>query len=366
MKKEGNINNLIWTPIENFKEIDEEEKNSKEEGVEFTEYDFKQKFTTIFNPESYENKSINNIYNENYDNLKLERNEDEKSLLEDSMQLDLIKIDIENAPFNLNIYQEEEEFSLAITGHTFESLWKLRNKYLINKNEELKHYYLTFRKILQNGFIFARMSPEHKTILVECLREEKFTVLMCGDGANDCGALRAADVGVSLSIEEASIAAHFTSNKPDISCLIKLLREGKASLTTSIQTFKYMMIYSLIQFTAVTLLMIFNSYLSDNQFLASDLFIIFPLAFLIARTGAYEKLTRDVPNGALISLPIISSILLQIIIQFLCQYGIYLILSVQNYFDENQCKSDDEGDVSPCLINSVQIYFIYLNIILFF
>lgn len=319
--------------------------------MEFTEYDFKRKFSTIFSPESWENKSAKEIYE---NQINQNNKEKEESILEDSMQLDLINIDIENAPFNLNIYQEEEEFSLAITGHTFESLWKLRNRYIVEKDEELKHYYLTFRKILQNGFIFARMSPEHKTILIECLREEKFTVLMCGDGANDCGALRAADVGVSLSIEEASIAAHFTSNKPDISCLIKLLREGKASLTTSIQTFKYMMIYSLIQFMSVTLLLIFNSYLSDSQFLASDLFIIFPLAFLIARTGAYEKLTKDTPNGALISLPIISSILMQTAVQFMCQYGIYLILKVQVYYNKNDCKT--EGNViTPCLTNSVNI-----------
>lgn len=56
---------------------------------------------------------------------------------------------------------------------------------------------------------------------------------MCGDGANDCSALKAADVGVSLSEAEASIAAPFTSKVPDISCITTLFREGRAALTTS-------------------------------------------------------------------------------------------------------------------------------------
>jgi len=34
---------------------------------------------------------------------------------------------------------------------------------------------------------------------------------MCGDGANDCAALKTADSGISLSSSDASIAAPFTS-----------------------------------------------------------------------------------------------------------------------------------------------------------
>ena len=55
----------------------------------------------------------------------------------------------------------------------------------------------------------------------------------CGDGANDCAALKKSDVGISLSEAEASIAAPFTSKVNDISCVVKVLLEGRAALVTS-------------------------------------------------------------------------------------------------------------------------------------
>lgn len=38
--------------------------------------------------------------------------------------------------------------------------------------------------------VFARMSPEQKQMLVNKLQEVEYTVAMCGDGANDCAALK--------------------------------------------------------------------------------------------------------------------------------------------------------------------------------
>lgn len=78
------------------------------------------------------------------------------------------------------------------------------------------------------------MAPEDKELLILSLQEVLDEQIgMCGDGANDCGALKTADVGISLSEAEASIAAPFTSQIQNITCCVTLLREGRAAMTTS-------------------------------------------------------------------------------------------------------------------------------------
>lgn len=57
--------------------------------------------------------------------------------------------------------------------------------------------------------------------------------------------------------------------------------------------------------------MYFNSYLSNWQFMASDLFVITPLAFLIPLAPSYHKLTYHRPVSSLFSFSILFSMFLQ-------------------------------------------------------
>uniref|UniRef100_A0A3Q4GEA2 ATPase 13A3 n=1 Tax=Neolamprologus brichardi TaxID=32507 RepID=A0A3Q4GEA2_NEOBR len=122
------------------------------------------------------------------------------------------------------------------------------------------------KKLVLRATVFARMAPDQKTQLVEVLQSMDYTVGMCGDGANDCGALKRAHSGISLSELEASVASPFTSSTSNISCVPNLIREGRAALITSFCVFKFMALYSIIQFISVILLYSVNRYLSFQIF----------------------------------------------------------------------------------------------------
>uniref|UniRef100_A0A0K0EYM5 Cation-transporting ATPase n=1 Tax=Strongyloides venezuelensis TaxID=75913 RepID=A0A0K0EYM5_STRVS len=180
--------------------------------------------------------------------------------------------------------------------------------------------------------VYARMSPDQKQYLINKLQEVHYTVAMCGDGANDCAALKAAHAGISLSPAEASIAAPFTSKIPDIRCVPHIIREGRAALVTSFGIFKYMAGYSLTQFITIMHLYWLGTNLTDFEFLYIDLLLITLVAITFGATPACSRLSKTPPPTRLLSLGSVLSILGQLTIIGAFQMFTFIYVSYQSWF----------------------------------
>ncbi|XP_020566425.1 probable cation-transporting ATPase 13A3 isoform X3 [Oryzias latipes] len=195
-------------------------------------------------------------------------------------------------------------------------------------------------KLALKTTVFARMAPEQKTQLVEVLQSMDYIVGMCGDGANDCGALKRAHSGISLSELEASVASPFTSSTSNISCVPNLIREGRAALITSFCVFKFMALYSIIQYISVILLYWILSNLGDFQFLFIDLVIILVIAFTMSLNPAWKELVRRRPPSGLISGPLLCSVLMQILTCLLFQVLVFTLVQQQSWYETWTPQSD--------------------------
>ncbi|XP_070438648.1 probable cation-transporting ATPase 13A4 isoform X3 [Equus przewalskii] len=217
-----------------------------------------------------------------------------------------------------------------------------------------QHFSSLLPKILINGTIFARMSPGQKSSLVEEFQKLDYFVGMCGDGANDCGALKMAHAGISLSEQEASVASPFTSKTPNIECVPHLIKEGRAALVTSFCMFKYMALYSMIQYVGVLLLYWETNSLSNYQFLFQDLAITTLIGVTMNLNGAYPKLVPFRPAGRLVSPPLLLSVILNILLSLAMHIVGFILVQRQPWYSmemQSACtvqnKSISKLTISP-------------------
>ncbi|CAI2734779.1 unnamed protein product [Schistosoma spindalis] len=213
---------------------------------------------------------------------------------------------------------DRPDFHLAISGKT----WSVIQE----------HYPWLIPKLVVKGTVFARFSPEQKAQVIEALQSVGYFVSMCGDGANDCGALKVAHAGISLSEAEASIASPFTSKKQNISCVPMLIREGRCALVTSFGTFKFMAGYSLIQSFSTIILFAIGSNLSEWEFLYCDFVIITTLSLTFGYTHAYPHLSAEPPTMRLLSMVTMISLFGQVIIGFIIQATAFTLIRFQSWY----------------------------------
>jgi magnesium-transporting ATPase (P-type) len=112
---------------------------------------------------------------------------------------------------------------LAITGEAWNVLCSTE-----------RHDTVTIAKRIR---VFGRCSPTDKVSVVAKFVENGAVTLMCGDGQNDCGSLRAAHVGVALSNTDASIVAPFTAFNKGITAVTEVLREGRCTTASALASY---------------------------------------------------------------------------------------------------------------------------------
>ncbi|KAI4548269.1 hypothetical protein MG293_000599 [Ovis ammon polii] len=214
----------------------------------------------------------------------------------------------------------------------------------------LQHFNSLLPKILVNGTIFARMSPGQKSSLVEEFQKLNYYVGMCGDGANDCGALKMAHAGISLSEQEASVASPFTSKTTNIECVPHLIREGRAALVSSFGVFKYLTMYGMIQFIGTSLLYWQLQLFGNYQYLMQDVAITLMVCLTMSATHAYPKLAPYRPSGQLLSPPLLLSVVLNACFNCIVQVCAFLLLKQQPWYCEvyrySKCFLDSQSNFS--------------------
>ncbi|KAJ2334300.1 hypothetical protein GGI00_001917, partial [Coemansia sp. RSA 2681] len=201
------------------------------------------------------------------------------------------------------------------------------------------------RKLLFSIRVFARMTPLGKA---ECVRlhMERAVTGMCGDGGNDCGALRAAHVGLALSESEASIVSPFSSSSRSIGSCVTLLREGRAGLATSFAAYKFLINYA----TTMSMLEITQFYFSvivpQAVWILIDSFIAVGLCIAVTQAQTARTLAPSRPTARLIGSHTLASIWGQTAINYAFLFGLIGLLFAQGWF---RCHEFDSRDIDTSL-----------------
>ncbi|KAJ1956026.1 hypothetical protein EC988_001560 [Linderina pennispora] len=155
---------------------------------------------------------------------------------------------------------------------------------------------------------------------------------MCGDGGNDCGALRAAHVGLALSDAEASIVSPFSSSNRSIFSCVELLIQSRAGLSTSFANYRALILYG----TTMTMGKLISFYHADSMsqpiWMVIDSLIATSMAITVTFLPPAKRLSPFRPTARLLGPEIMSSVIGVVVINWLFMACVWVWTYQQPWF----------------------------------
>merc|ERR1711971_706898 len=172
---------------------------------------------------------------------------------------------------------------------------------LLKKNGEME-------KLLLKTRVYARFSPQQKQEVIGLSINRGLVVGMCGDGGNDCGALRAAHAGLALSDAEASVVSPFTAKSKSVMAMVDLLREGRCSLATSFATWKFIITFGQAYMFCKEAGVYFDSVMPSMSYLCIDVVVLIAISFALTLARPLDDLGKEIPTSSLLGYHTVSAI----------------------------------------------------------
>lgn len=309
---------------------------------------------------------------------------------------------LNDIPFQLsNISKLTNEHTLCVTGPSLVTLeqkysfhWTTQTSTKVSKD--------TFRELCPYITIFARVSPAQKESILLSLNDSGLFTLMCGDGTNDVGALKAAHVGVSIvndplfekkiegatadgtsmitgkkkakgasardrtaralmelqeqeqdptvvKLGDASIASPFTARRTSIDSVLTVVRQGRCTLVTTIQVYKVLALNCLVTAYMMSALYLRGLKQGDTQMTASGL-IIAGLFFFLSQAKPLANISPQKPCSSIFALPVGLSILGQFIVHFVSLIAVLTLC--QRHVTADDFSVSPDGKFQPNVVNS--------------
>mmetsp|Transcript_32070 Transcript_32070/g.63578 ORF Transcript_32070/g.63578 Transcript_32070/m.63578 type:complete len:364 (-) Transcript_32070:16-1107(-) len=164
--------------------------------------------------------------------------------------------------------------------------------------------------------VFARTSPANKVEVVEVFKEAGLMTGMCGDGGNDCGALKAAHVGVAVSQAEASVVAPFAAGNRSVMSVVLLLQYGRCALHVSFSAVKFLLFCGLIASVTQLTCRYFGVFIAQLSYFMIDIVAVLVLGFALSLGEPADRLAPSRPKSSLLGALNISSLLGVFVISF--------------------------------------------------